>query len=114
MKFVFLSPVLVLLLGISFRCAAQQAGADEALQQQLTTQERAEYQQRLNQASGEQERREINAQYRKKVEDRTGLRSAGEDAQPRTGAPAEPAHANPAATRSGPAGSKSKPQKHGH
>ncbi len=113
MRATYLLPALMLLT-VSFHSAAQQPGSDQALQQQLTTQERAEYQSRLGQAGGEQERQEINAQYRKMVEDRARSQGAGEAAQPKAGQAGGPGQGNPAATHSGPGGSKNKPQKQGH
>jgi hypothetical protein len=103
-----------LLLTASFHSAAQQAGGDKVLEQQLTVQERAEYQKRLGRAGGEQERKDINAQYRKLVEDRSHAPGAGITAQPKAGPAGGPGHASPAANDSGPAGSKNKPQKSGH
>lgn len=113
MRVTYLIPALMLLTA-SFHSAAQQPGADQAFEQQLTTQERAEYQERLGRASGEQERKEINAQYRKMVEDRARSHGVVKPAQSKTSPAAGPGHANPGASHSGPAGSKNKPQKSGH
>jgi len=97
MRALYLIPAFMLLTA-SFQSPAQQAGGDQALEQQLTTQERAEYQRRLGQAGDEQERKEINAHYQEMVEGRRQSPGAGKPGHP----------------SAGPAGSKNKPQKSGH
>jgi hypothetical protein len=99
---------------VSFHSTAQQAGSDQAFEQKLSNQERAEYQNRLGHASGEQERNEINAQYRKMVEDRTQSQSDRKPAQQKAGTTSGSGHGKPATSQSSPSGSKSKPQKSGH
>ena len=104
----------LMLLTVSFHSVAQPPDSDQALQQQLTTQERAEYQRRMGQASGEQQRREINAQYRKMVEDRARSQGVGDAAQPKAGQPGGAGHGNPAASHPGAGGGNNKTQKQGH
>lgn len=102
-----------LLLGASFQVAGQEQGANQELQKQLSAQEQHEYRERLSQADGEAQRKQITEEYQNRVKERSRLESEGKQQYKKANQPGGPGHAHPPADRPGPSGAKNKPQKSG-
>ena len=101
------------LLSASFQVAGQEQGANQDLQKQLTAQEQHEYRERLSQANGDAERKQITEQYENRVKERSRLDSEGKQQHMKANQPGGPGHDHPPVNRSGPSGAKNKPQKSG-
>jgi hypothetical protein len=110
MKLKYTVSMLVLLF-TALPATAQEQAVEQGFQQQLTARERVEFQNKLQQASGEQERNRITAQYQKMAEDRAREAGAGKKAETMTNAGAGRGNTEPSVSRPGPSGAREKSQK---